>query len=140
MLLNWFGFVWFSMTWAFVSPLFLLFGVIHNSSTFYLASKSVFHVRTKNIEVDFNLILQKKKKKKKKKRTSTLIENRLFVMSRKSEVSTHDVLFDKIETKLLISNSKPRIHEGFLWIHKEIKIRLFSIPYSVIWQNFCIYW
>ena len=135
MLLNWFGFAWFSVTWAFVFPLFLLFGVIHNSSTFYLASKSVFHVRTKNIEVDFNLILQKKKK-----RTSTLIENRLFVMSRKSEVSTHDVLFDKIKTKLLISNSKPWIHEGFLWIHKEIKIRLFSIPYSVIWQNFCIYW
>ena len=127
------------MTWAFVFPLFLLFGVINNSSAFYLASKSVFHVHTKNIEVDFNLILQKKKKEK-KKRTSTLIENGLFVMSRKSEVITHDILFDKIETKLLISNSKPRIHEGFLWIHKEIKTRLFSIPYSVISQNFCIYW
>ena len=103
---------------------------------FIFASKSVFHVHTKNIEVDFNLILQKKKKKK---RTSTLIENGLFVMSRKSEVITHDILFDKIETKLLISNSKPRIHEGFLLIHKEIKTRLFSIPYSVISQNFCIY-
>ena len=27
---------------------------------------------------------------------------------------------DGIETKLLVSGSKSRIHEGFSWIHKEI--------------------
>ena len=35
-------------------------------------------------------------------------------MSRKPEESTHNILFDGIETKLLVSGNKPRIHEGFL--------------------------
>ena len=34
-------------------------------------------------------------------------------MLRKPKKSTQDTLFDKTETKLLISSSKPRIHEKF---------------------------
>jgi len=36
------------------------------------------------------------------------------VMSQNSEESTHDVLFYGTKTKLLISSSKPQVHEGFL--------------------------
>ena len=43
-------------------------------------------------------------------------------MSWKPKKSTHDTLFDETETKLLVSGSKPQIHEGFLSIHKEIKL------------------
>ena len=35
-------------------------------------------------------------------------------MSRKPEESTHNSLFDGIETKLLVFGSKPQIHEGSL--------------------------
>jgi len=35
-------------------------------------------------------------------------------MSQKLEESTHNALFDELETKLLVSGSKPRIHKGFL--------------------------
>lgn len=36
------------------------------------------------------------------------------MMSRKLEKSTHDTFFDGTETKLLVSSSKPQIHERFL--------------------------
>lgn len=35
-------------------------------------------------------------------------------MSWKSEKIAHDALFDGTETKLLVSTSKPRLHERFI--------------------------
>ena len=37
-----------------------------------------------------------------------------ILMSRKFEENTHDTLFDETVTKLLVSNSKSQIHEGFI--------------------------
>ena len=39
---------------------------------------------------------------------------RVILMSRKPEKNTHDTLFDGIETKLLVYDSKPQIDQGFL--------------------------
>ena len=45
-------------------------------------------------------------------------------MLQKPKESTHNTLFDGIETKLLVSNSKPRIHEGFLTrMEAELRVR-----------------
>ena len=42
------------------------------------------------------------------------------LISWKPKESTHGSPFDEIKTKLLVFGSKPQIHEGFSWIHKEI--------------------
>ena len=39
---------------------------------------------------------------------------KLLLMSQKSEESTYNTLFDGTKTKLLLSNSKPQIHERIL--------------------------
>ena len=45
-------------------------------------------------------------------------------MLQKPEESTHNTLFNGIETKLLVSSSKPRIHEGFLTgMEPELRVR-----------------
>ena len=58
-------------------------------------------------------------------------------MSRKPEENHTRYSFNGIETKLLVSSSKPRIHKGFSRIHKENKTRIHQ---KKIWQNVYVYW
>ena len=58
-------------------------------------------------------------------------------MSRKAKENTRDTLLMEQKLNLLASGSKPRIHDGFSWIHKEKK--KMESTREIIWQKACVY-